>query len=432
MNTMLQREQCIPQATTERQPLPSARHRLLSEDEKTRIAVVVTHPIQHFAPWHRKVAALPGVELKVFFCVEWGATSYFDRDFGTEVKWDIPLLDGYASEILPRNREVKTLGFLQVDNPSIAESLENFLPDVVQVFGYAHRTMWRAVNWCNNNQIPVLLYSDSNAAASCSLWKRLAKAIVVKNFYRRVDGALFNGDNNHDYHIHYGLPAERLFQGALPIDKERLALSVGDPQTARQEIRRQHGIPDDAFVAVFSGKLSPRKSPIHLVNAIHRLAESGTDIWSILVGEGCERSRIEQALKTRNIRNVVLAGFVNQSIIGKYYAASDVLVVPSAYDPHPLVVPEAGCFGLPVIVSDRLGCIGKLDTARVDENTLVYPWSDIGALTNRIMMLYANKLLHRSMSDAARRIADSQDITVASLQLREAARQLKNMGCRKR
>lgn len=432
MNTTLRQKQDIRlQVATEQQTATSTRHRRLSEGETTRIAVVVSHPIQHFAPWHRKVAALSGVELKVFYCIDWGATAYFDRDFGTEVKWDIPLLDGYASEVLPHNKDVKTLGFFQVDNPAITNSLEDFLPDVVQVFGYAHRTMWRAVRWCNKNQVPVLLYSDSNAAASGSLWKRLAKAIVVKNFYRRVDGALFNGDNNHDYHIHYGLPAERLFQGALPIDKERLALSVGDPQTARREIRQQHGIPDDAFVTVFSGKLSARKSPAHLVNAIQRLAERGTDIWAILAGEGCERTRIEQGLKTRNIRNVALAGFVNQSVIGKYYAASDVLVVPSAYDPHPLVVPEAGCFGLPVIASDRLGCIGKLDTARVGENTLVYPWSDIGALSNCIMKLHEDKSLRRSMSDAARRIADSQDIIVASLQLRDAARQLKKMGCRK-
>jgi glycosyltransferase involved in cell wall biosynthesis len=396
----------------------------------TRIAVVVSHPIQHFAPWHRKLASLPQVELKVYYCVDWGATSYFDRDFGTEVQWDVPLLDGYASEFLPHSKPVNRLGFFQVDNPSITESLEGFLPDVVQVFGYAHRTMWRAVHWCNKRKIPVLLYSDSNAAAPRSLWKWLAKEIIVKKFYRHVDGALFNGDNNRAYHAIYGLPEDRLFQGALPIDRERLIQSVGDSRAARREIRQRYGIPDDAFVAVFSGKLSPRKSPIHIVSAIKSCVERGAHIYALFVGEGSERAQMEQLLAMHSIRHVVLAGFVNQSMIGNYYAAADVLVVPSAKDPHPLVVPEAGCFGLPVIASDRLGCIGASDSARKGENALVYPYSNIPALTECMITLYEDKSLYSYMSDAAYKIAALQDINTAALQMKEAAVQLKKIGCR--
>jgi glycosyltransferase involved in cell wall biosynthesis len=403
----------------------------VNDESITRIAVVVSHPIPHFAPWHRKVAALPGIELKVFYCVDWGSASYFDREFGTEVKWDIGLLEGYASEFLPQSKELKALGFFQVDNPSIRKSLEGFMPDVVQVFGYAHRTMWRAVHWCNQKGIPVLLYSDSSAAAPRSLWKRAAKAIVVKNFYRGVDGALFTGDNNRLYHAHFGLPEDRLFHGSLPIDKERLTLSVGDPVAARLEIRRRYGIPVDAFVALFSGKLSARKSPIKLLSAIGRCAQRGANIYGLFVGEGAERTEMERLLSMNNVRNVVLAGFVNQSAIGKYYAASDALVVPSAQDPHPLVLPEAGCFGLPVIASDRLGCIGKADSARNDENTLVYPYSDIAALAECILRLYRDKDLYSSMSVAAIRIAALQDIPVAALQMKNAAVKLKKMGCRK-
>ena len=199
---------------------------------------------------------------------------------------------------------------------------------------------------------------------------------------------------------------------------------------ARREIRQRYGIPDDAFVAVFSGKLCPRKSPTHLVSAIKSCVERGANIYALFVGEGSERPQIEQLLTMHSIRNVILAGFVNQNAIGKYYAAGDVLVVPSAKDPHPLVVPEAGCFGLPAIVSDRLGCIGGFDSAREGENALVYPYSDISALTECMMKLYEDKYFYRSMSVAAHRIAAFQDITAAALQLKEAATQLKEMGCR--
>jgi glycosyltransferase involved in cell wall biosynthesis len=396
-----------------------------------RIAIVVSHPIQHFAPLHRKLAQLPGVELKVFFCLNWGANSYFDHEFDTELQWDIPLLDGYAFEFLQGTQHIRKLRFGRVDNPSVGRALADFQPDVVQVFGYASRTMWRAARECNRKKIPVLLFSDSNAKARRPLWKRLVKTVVVGMFYRLVDGALFIGDNNYDYHLRYGVPMERLFQGACPIDAERLTLSAGDPVAARHEIRRRHAIPDDAFVAMFSGKLSARKSPTHLLSAIDRCAGHKGNIWALLVGEGSERSQIEREIEEHKIRNVVLAGFVNQNSIAKYYAASDVLVVPSAYDAHPLVLPEAGCFGLPVIASDRIGCIGKSDTARVRENTLVYAYSDINALTSCLVRLCEDKGLYTAMSNSARRIAATQDISVAAVQVRDAAMTLKQLGRRK-
>lgn len=396
-----------------------------------RIAVVISHPIQHFAPLHRKLASLGGIELKVFFCANWGAQPHFDREFGIELKWDIPLLDGYAFEFLPGEEGVKWLGFTGCDNPSIGSALQVFQPDVVQVFGYAHRTMWRTIDWCHRKRIPVLLHSDSNAAALVPYWKRVVKAIVVGSFYRWVDGACFVGDNNYNYHVRYGLPKDRLFPGALPIDLERLIQSVGDRSVARREIRAKYGIPDEAFVTIFSGKLSLRKAPAHLLSAIQRCAERGANVWALFVGDGVELPRLRELVEAHDFRNLAFAGFVNQNSIGKYYAASDVLVVTSAYDPHPLVLPEAGCFGLPAIVSDRLGCTGKSDTARVGENAFVYPFADIDALTDCLIKLYSDENLYLSMSKAAFKIASSQDVSVNAQQLKDAAIRLKKIGRRR-
>jgi len=35
-----------------------------------RLAVVITHPIQHFVPLFARLAQMPDVELKVFFCCD--------------------------------------------------------------------------------------------------------------------------------------------------------------------------------------------------------------------------------------------------------------------------------------------------------------------------------------------------------------------------
>lgn len=405
------------------------------ETGKLRLAVVVSHPIPHFAPWHRELAAVPGIELKVFFCRDRGATTYFDEEFGTELKWDIPLLDGYEFEFLPHTETSLRSEFFQIDNPTVGEALARFNPDVVQLFGYASRTMWRARYWCSKNRVPVLLYSDSNASAHRPLWKRMAKDIVVRHFYRGVTGALFTGDNNRDYHREFGLPMERLFQGALPIDKKMLLANAGSLPEARRAIRKQYGIPEDAFVLVFSGKLYSRKSPMHLVEAVARCRDRGAQVWALMVGEGIDRAGLEEFVVAHSLQNVIFTGFVNQGSIGKYYASGDALACTSMFDPHPLVVPEAGCFGLPVIVSDRLGCIGQTDTAQPSVNAMVFPWSDIESLTGCILKLYGDRELYRAMSSAALRIADSQDVGVAASHLASAAQQLHDwyrdqQGCR--
>ncbi len=396
-----------------------------------RMAVVITHPIQHFAPLHRELATHEDIELKVFFCSDCGARTHFDRDFGVEYKWDIPLLDGYASDVLPGRANARWLGFTGWDNPSIPSALEGFQPDVVQVYGYSHRTMWRAVDWCRRNKVPVILHSDSNATAQRSLWKRLAKSVIVGSFYRRLDAAFFVGDNNYAYHIRYGLSRDRLFPSALPIDVKRLVESVGDASATRREIRHSLGIPDDAFVAIFSGKLTPRKSPMHLLGAIRTCSKRNLNVWALFIGEGSERPKMEEEIRASGFRKAVLTGFVNQSSIAKYYSASDVLVVPSAYDPHPLVVPEAGCFGLPVIASDRIGCIGKSDTARIGVNALVYPYGDMEQIAGCIHRLSSDPVLYDAMSKASVNIAVSQDVVPTAQKEREAAIQLAAMGCRR-
>ena len=101
-----------------------------------RLAVVVSHPIQHFAPWHREIAKIKDVDLRVFFCCDWGVASYLDPEFGVPVCWDTPLLEGYPYDY-PITRRPRRMSFWELDNPGVEKALERFAPDVVQVFGYA-------------------------------------------------------------------------------------------------------------------------------------------------------------------------------------------------------------------------------------------------------------------------------------------------------
>src|SRR5215831_10700779 len=95
---------------------------------RMRVAVINTHPIQHFAPLWREIATTGDVELKVFYCTDWGIREYTDPGFATVLKWDVDLLSGYQYEFLPIRTRPKMLGFWETDNPSLRGALSKFSP----------------------------------------------------------------------------------------------------------------------------------------------------------------------------------------------------------------------------------------------------------------------------------------------------------------
>ena len=146
---------------------------------KTRVAIVVSHPIQHFAPLYRALAKQPELELKVFFCSRIGLDSYFDPGFGVEFKWETNLLDGYDSEFLDRANEIKKHSFLGLRSGNLGAKLASYKPDVVQVYGYGYLVALQALLWCELHGVPALLMSDSELMHARPPHIRLAKRLVL-------------------------------------------------------------------------------------------------------------------------------------------------------------------------------------------------------------------------------------------------------------
>jgi len=391
-----------------------------------RLALVVTHPIQHFAPLYREVAAAGELDLRVFFCCDWGIKAYFDELYGREVEWDVPLLEGYAHEFLPIRRRPRRISFFEVDNPAVAARLGAFAPDALLVHGYGCRTMWRAVRWAKRWGVPALLSSDSNAGAPVAAWKRPLKRLLVGRFYAGLAGALAVGGNNRAYHREFGLPDERIFPGVLPADGRRLLAGVPDPAAARREVRASLDLPEGAVVALFCGNLTPWKRADDLVAAAQA---AGPPVWALVVGDGPERTRVE-SLAAAGAGRVRFAGFVNQSAIPRYYAAADLLVVPSERDAHPLVVTEALFFGLPIVVSDALGCIGPGDTAQVGRNAIVFPRGNRRALAGLLASLAGSPDRRAQLGEASQAIAREHDAPEAARLLANAVRAAVRLGPR--
>src|SRR5205823_1048737 len=69
----------------------------------------------------------------------------------------------------------------------------------------------------------------------------------------------------------YGVPADRLYAAPYAVDNERFARQADEIRAEKSEIRRQWGIPDNAFCVLFCGKFIPKKRPMDLVKAAQLL-----------------------------------------------------------------------------------------------------------------------------------------------------------------
>ena len=106
---------------------------------------------------------------------------------------------------------------------------------------------------------------------------------------------------------------------------------------------------------------------------------------------------------------ITFLGFVNLDRLPEVYCAADVLLHPAEADPHPLVMSEAACVGLPMVVSDRVGAVGPTDIVRAEENAIITPCGDAAAIASAVDRLAREPDTLKSMSQSSLRIFSCLD-----------------------
>ncbi|MEO1922365.1 MAG: glycosyltransferase family 4 protein [Sphingomonadaceae bacterium] len=375
-----------------------------------RLAIVVSHPIQHFVGFYRALAAHARLDVKVFYASRIGVESYFDDEMLTDIRWDMDLLSDYSHEFLPDAEKIKEISFGTIDSPALPAALDVFDPDAVLVYGYSQRNSWRAMRWARRNRRKVLMISDSELLQKRNRLLAAPKGLLIKAAYSMVDAFLSVGDRNEEYYRNYGVPQSKIFRSPFTIDETSFRLAAEEQSKARLELRGELGLDEEALVALFVGKLSARKRPQDLLDAVARIKQQGGPIvHAVLAGSGAGLDELKKRTEEEDLPAHFL-GFCNLDRLPGLYVAADMLVHTSSRDPHPLVCSEAACVGLPVILSDRIGAEGPTDIARKGENALVYPVGDVGALADAISALARDAAMRDEMSRRALEIFSELDI----------------------
>jgi glycosyltransferase involved in cell wall biosynthesis len=363
-----------------------------------RLAIVASHPVQYQAPWYRALATL--LNLQVFFAHRISAADHARGGFDVGFDWDTPLFEGYSFEWLANTAARPGVDhFWGCNTPGVGTAIRRGAFDAVLVNGWQLFSYWQAIRAAGAAGLPVLVRGDSQLTSSSRPVRGILKRLVYPRMLRSFDACLAVGRRNADYYRHYGVPDARIYRSAHCVDNGLFARAAADTRRRRHDVRRELGIPAEAVCFIFAGKLIEKKRPLDFLEALRRIRQKHTDIWGLIVGDGPLKTVVEDYRRTHDIP-CAMAGFQNQRRIAATYAAADALVLPSTSgETWGLVVNEAMASGLPVIVSDQVGCAPDLV---VDGETgFTYPCGDVAALAECVDALAGDRPLRERMSARA-------------------------------
>jgi glycosyltransferase involved in cell wall biosynthesis len=198
-------------------------------------------------------------------------------------------------------------------------------------------------------------------------WKELIK----RRFISSYSAALVGGQRHVEYLVELGMPQERIFTGYDVVDNAYFRQKAEEVRSRKSEVRQKYGLPENYFLA--SARFIEKKNLSRLIRAYaeyRRVSEvrsqkseiSRNKAWDlVLLGDGPLKSDLCHLISDLCLNgHVHLPGFKQYDELAVYYALANAFVHASTTEQWGLVVNEAIASGLPVIVSNRCGCVPEL------------------------------------------------------------------------
>lgn len=370
---------------------------------KIKLAILNTHPIQYFAPLYKRLAQEENIDLTVLYSSRWGVSEYIDPQFNTKFKWDVPLLDGYKYKFLKNIRKTEDVNkFFNLINLEIIKELIKNKYDVLWVNGHNNLTNIIAVITAKLLGIKLLMRAETQLNVEPLRIKKIFRKPVMKLFYNFFNGFLYIGSRNREYYKYIGVNDSKLFFVPYTVNNDFFISEVENAKKNYSEIKNRFNINNNNLNIVYASKLMKRKNPIHLLKAFENVKKKLENVNLIFVGTGEEEDNLKNYVNTNKINNIYFLSFLNQSELPKAFAISDIFVLPSVNEQWGLIINEAMCASLPVIVSDVVGAVP--DLLKEGINGYSFQAGNVEQLAEKLYLILSDNELRISMGKKSREI----------------------------
>lgn len=143
----------------------------------------------------------------------------------------------------------------------------------------------------------------------------------------------------------YGKDSFTLLANAIEFQKYRYQ------EDRRQDKRAEYAL-ENRYIVGFSGRISPPKNPLFLIDVFKRLKEKLPEAAMLICGDGIMMEQVKNKVSDEGVTDVIFTDHVTST--EDYLSAMDVCLFPSLYEGMPMALLEAQANGLPCICSENI------------------------------------------------------------------------------
>ena len=274
--------------------------------------------------------------------------------------------------------------------------LDNIRPDLLHTWLFAANAYGRLARRASPSTRVIV------SERCVDTWKSRWQLWLDRYLVARTDQFLANSRSVAEFYRSVGIPAEQI--EVIPNGIDARDVPVADPDThpnideLRHRVRTAFDLPVDSTLVTCVGRLAPQKRLDDLLWAIELLGHHTPAAHLLVVGDGPERTRLEQVAEQVGCRQRIrFAG--HRDDVPEIWAASDVAWLASDFEGQSNSLMEAMAAGLPVVASD-IPPNAELVTDGITGNLI--PVGDAAAFARCTVGLLESPELARNQGRAAR------------------------------
>jgi phosphatidylinositol alpha-mannosyltransferase len=185
-------------------------------------------------------------------------------------------------------------------------------------------------------------------------------------------------------HLHRGIavsePARAFLHQYFPAYPVRVIPNGVDVNVFKPGHAPIRHLRDDSVNILFVGRLEKRKGLIDLLRGYEFMRARVPKSRLIIVGDGPLRSKVESYISRHRVRDVVMAGYVPETVLPRYYCSADIFCAPATgAESFGIVLLEAMASGLPVVATEIEGYMSVLEPGRDSLTVQPKGWAELGA-----------------------------------------------------
>jgi glycosyltransferase involved in cell wall biosynthesis len=304
-------------------------------------------------------------------------TTILDLESRPTIRSSSRLVDGANVHYLATPLRYRWMGI----TPTLPFALERLRrPDVAHVFGFRDPVTTGTAAWCAARKVPYVFepLGMFQPRLRKVLLKRALDASLYRGVARGAAAVVVASERERDDVLACGVPTEKVHVRGNGFPEPETERPGSDPNGVRPQL----GIPAEAPVVLYVGRIASGKGIDHLLAAMRELP----DAHLVIAGPDDRHG-----VSTDGDRIHTLP--MSEEPPRHLYPQADVFVLASEGESFGMVAAEAAAAGTPVIVSDRCGIAAFFE----DGEALVVPY-ERGAIIDAIRRVLTDDALRAQLA----------------------------------